>query len=62
MIERWPQSSALRCGCRVALKTEGDGDVVMYFPCDPECPTVTFTKNECEKVGKKWERRNVNYN
>jgi hypothetical protein len=56
-ILRWPKTSLLGCGCRVALKTEWPGDIVMYFPCHPCCPTVTLTKSECEKIGKKWERR-----
>lgn len=61
-IARWPKSSPLGCGCRVALKAEGPGDIVMYFPCASTCPTVDFTKSECEKVGMKWERRNASNN
>lgn len=61
-IERWPKSSSMNCGCRVALIAEGKGDIVMYFPCSPDCPTLDITKAECEKVGVEWESRNVNNN
>ena len=61
-LSRWPDTDALYCGCRVALKAEGDGDIVLYFPCDPQCSTLTMTKTECEKAGKKWEKRHVSHN
>lgn len=62
MIRRWPEANRLQCGCRVALKREGQCDVLMYFPCESECPTVALAKSECEKAGKPWEVRNVNDN
>lgn len=61
-INRWPQSNALECGCRVALKQEGPIDVLMYFPCRSDCPTVELTKQKCEEVGKPWEVRNASHN
>lgn len=62
MVQRWPKSDELYCGCRVALKREGSKEVLMYFPCGPECSTVDLVKNECEKAGKPWESRDVNNN
>lgn len=62
MIQRWPQTNELFCGCRVSLKREGKLDVLMYFPCNELCPTMAMTRRECEKIGKQWEVRNVNNN
>ena len=61
-IARWPKSNALLCGCRVALKREGDIDVLMYFPCQPDCPTVEMTKQKCDEAGKPWEERHASNN
>jgi len=62
VIPHWPETAALTCGCEVALMREGQDNVVMYFPCDSGCPTLKMTKQECEKAGKPWEKRNVRNN
>lgn len=62
ILPRWPKTSDLGCGCRVALKREGEGDIVLYFPCSDECPTLDQTKTEAKRVGIKWESRNVSNN
>jgi hypothetical protein len=62
VIPHWPKTAALTCGCEVALMREGEDNVVMYFPCNPKCPTLDMTKQECKKAGKPWEKRNVRNN
>jgi hypothetical protein len=62
MIPYWPKTASMRCGCRVGLMREGQESVVLYFPCDPQCPTLEMTKKACDEVGKQWEKRNVNNN
>ena len=56
-ICRWPEVSSLMCGCRVALRREGEEDMLMYFPCDPLCPQFQGTVTLCKESGIAWEER-----